>query len=160
MTFFVINIILAFVWAGLLGRISLGSLLSGYLIGYAILFAFSSSPDARQYLRKFPRAISFVIYYLVEMLRANLQIAFDLLRPRPRFKPGFVKVPLSLNTDVGITLLSNLVTMTPGTMTVDVSEDRCFMLVHGLYMGEPDSVIRDIKNNLEQRIIELLHTES
>lgn len=160
MTLFVINLIIAFVWAGLIGTFSLGSLISGFVLGYFILLAFTHGKDANGYLRRIPGLFGFILYYLVEMVRANLQIAVDLLRLNPRFKPGFVKVPLDLVTDEGITLLANLVTMTPGTMTVDVSEDRTHLLVHGLYMHDKKAVCDDIKSKLESRIIRLLGSPS
>lgn len=156
MIYFVINLILAFVWAGLIGSFSLGSLTAGFIFGYLIMLVFSSGTDATNYLAKIPLFIGFALYYLREMVRANVQIAIDLLRVTPHFTPGFVKVPLDLKTDVEITLLANLVTMTPGTLTVDVSDDRSHLLVHGLYMQDPQAVGADIKKNLEQRIIKLL----
>jgi multicomponent Na+:H+ antiporter subunit E len=152
MTFFVVNLIIAFVWAGLIGSFSLGSLFFGYVLGYVILFLFSRGRDANHYLDRIPGFIFFTAYYLIELVRANVQIAIDLLRIRPRFQPGFVKVPLDVESDVAITLLANLVTMTPGTMTVDVSADHKFLLVHGLYITDEAAVVHDIKHNLERRI--------
>jgi multicomponent Na+:H+ antiporter subunit E len=89
-------------------------------------------------------------------VRSNLRVAYDVITPGSRARPGIVAVPLDARTDVEITLLSNLITMTPGSLAVDVSDDRSVMYVHSMYVEDPDELRRAIKEDLERRVLELL----
>ena len=73
--------------------------------------------------------VSFVIYYLFKIVQSNIYIAYDILTPRMHTNPGFVWVPLKLDSDFGILLFSNLLSMTPGTLSVDLSGDKKKLLV-------------------------------
>ena len=87
---------------------------------------------------------------------ANLRVAFDVVTPTSYARPGIVAVPLDARTDVEITLLSNLITMTPGSLAIDVSDDRTVIYVHAMFVDDPDELRREIKEDLERRVLELL----
>lgn len=107
-------------------------------------------------IRKPWKALSFVGFYLVEVARANLELAYVVLSPKMKIQPGFIKVPLLAKTDVEILLVSNLVTMTPGTLSVDVSPDRTHLYVHSLLLYDPDNVKDEIVTKLQRRALEVL----
>ena len=100
--------------------------------------------------------VRFTGFYIVEVVRANLRVAFDVITPTDYAKPGIVAVPLDARTDVEITLLSNLITMTPGSLSIDVADDRSVIYVHAMYVDDPDELRRQIKEDLERRVLELL----
>ena len=104
---------------------------------------------------KIPQTIGFILYYLWEVFVSSLQVAWEVLTPRHRMTPGIVGVPLSATKDTEITLLANLITMTPGTMSVDVSEDRKTLYVYGLYVNDRVEFARHIKQKLESKVIRL-----
>jgi multicomponent Na+:H+ antiporter subunit E len=108
------------------------------------------------WIRKPLLLIRFIIYYLKELVISNLKIAGDVLRPGMHIQPGFINVPLKTQTDFEILALANLVTMTPGTLSVDVSEDQKTLIVHTLYLQDPEAVRKEISENLQGRILELL----
>jgi multicomponent Na+:H+ antiporter subunit E len=156
MTLFLINLFLAFVWTAITGEFSVGGYFTGFLIGYAILWLVRPLFDSSSYLRRFPKFFALAGTYALELLRANLRIAADVLTPRHRMRPAIVAVPLKASTALEITLLSNLITMTPGSLTLDVSPDRSTMFVHIVYCDDPDQVRKEISERLEARLLEVL----
>jgi multicomponent Na+:H+ antiporter subunit E len=100
--------------------------------------------------------VAFAGYYLWEMLKANAIIAYDVLTPTHHMKPGVIAIPTDARTDLEITVLANLITMTPGTLILDVSPDRRTLYVHAMYIDDPAALRRDIKENLERRVLALL----
>ena len=70
-------------------------------------------------------------------------------------KPGIIAIPLEAKTDFEITLLANLITMTPGTLSLDLSEDRRTLYVHAMYIHDPEKIRASIKNDLERRVLEV-----
>ena len=82
--------------------------------------------------------------------------AQEVLRPRMAITPGVVAVPLTATSDLEITLLSCLITLTPGTLALDVSDDRSTLFVHALDVADPDEFRRSIVDGFERRVLELL----
>ena len=89
-------------------------------------------------------------------MRANLRVARDVITPTSYARPGIVAVPLDARTDLEITLLSNLVTMTPGSLSIDVADDRSVMYVHSMFVDDAAELRRVIKDDFERRVLELL----
>ncbi len=98
------------------------------------------------------RLLGFAGYFLVELTRANFQVAWDVLTPRSRLEPGIVSYRLACRTPVEITLFSNLVTLTPGTLTIAVSDGPPTMYVHGMYAGDPEEFRRELRT-MEDRML-------
>jgi multicomponent Na+:H+ antiporter subunit E len=105
-----------------------------------------------------PRVVRFALFYLGEMVLSNLRLAHDLMTPRYSMRPGVIAVPLDAETDVEITLLANLITLTPGSVSLDLSPDRRVLYVHVMYIdhGDVDGARRRIKDDLERRVLEVL----
>ena len=153
----VLNLILALVWAGLLGGFGTANLVSGFLVGYVLLWIVTRGlPGHANYFRKVPRLISFTGFYLWELLKSNAIIAYDVLTPTHHMKPGVIAVPLEAKTALEITVLANLLPMTPGTLSLDVSADRGTLFVHAMYIDDPEVLRREIKQNFERRVLALL----
>lgn len=107
-------------------------------------------------LWKIPLLARFLVFYIKELLIANLRVAQDALTPTLRMRPALVAIPLDAKTDLEILLLGNLITMNPGSVSLDISTDRSVMYVHVLFARDPDEVRREIKSNLERRVLELM----
>lgn len=107
-------------------------------------------------LAKLFQAVWFLLYFFQELIMANLSVARAVLRPMDQLRPGIVAVPLDLDTDTAITLLSTLVTLTPGTLTLDVSSDRKVLYIHAMHAEDLDALRADIKEGFERRVKELL----
>jgi multicomponent Na+:H+ antiporter subunit E len=93
-----------------------------------------------------------MVFYAYEVMVANLRLAWDVVTPRHRLRPGIVALPLELEQEWEIILLVNLITMTPGTMSLDLSPDRKTLYVHAMYLEDADSMRRELKDKFERRI--------
>jgi multicomponent Na+:H+ antiporter subunit E len=151
-----LNVLLALAWGALVGQFDPLNLLFGFLLGYITLWI-TTRDLVPAYFRKVPMALAFLGFFLWELLQANLRVALTVLSPHPkeRLHPAIVAVPLDLRSPAQITLLANLLTLTPGTLSVDVSDDRRVLFIHTLYMKTPESFRREIKEGFERRVKEL-----
>jgi multicomponent Na+:H+ antiporter subunit E len=156
-TAFLWNLLLALVWAAATGEFSLPNLGTGFLLGYLILWFARRDTGAEEYVARVPRAVRFVIFYLWQMLLSNLRVAYDVITPTNYMKPGVIAVPLDTRTDAETTLLANLITLTPGTLSLDLSADQKTLYVHVMYL-DPDVEVtrRAIKEQLERRVLGVL----
>ncbi|MCS7283245.1 MAG: Na+/H+ antiporter subunit E [Anaerolineae bacterium] len=157
MSAFLLNLLLALAWMALTGRFTLVNFAFGFAIGYGALWLAQRVLGPSSYFGKARRFLGFVLFFLWEVLKANLQVAYIVLHPRSRLRPGVIAVPLDARTDAEITLLANLITLTPGTLSIDVSADRKVLYVHTLDMGDnPARFRREIKEGLERRLLEVM----
>jgi len=90
--------------------------------------------------------VAFLLFYLYKLVEANLIIAHDILTPNLSINPGFIKVPLTLNSNFGMLLFSNLVSMTPGSLSIDITDDKKTMLVHVLYQTTEDEMLKEFED--------------
>lgn len=153
---FLANLILAIAWAALTGSFTPGNVLVGFVFAFIALTTLQPDLGQSGYFRKVPRVLSFALFYLQELLLANLRVAYTVIMPRPRMRPGVVGVPLDARTDAEITLLANLITLTPGTLSLDVSPDRSVLYIHALDVADAESFRAEIKDGLERRVLEVL----
>ena len=156
MIYFCFNILLALVWALANGQISLPGLAIGFVLGYGVLWFAQPLTGPSRYFRRLPVALRFAVFFLWQLALSNLRVAYDVITPRLYMRPGIVAVPLDATTDQEITLLANLITLTPGTLSLDVSEDRRTLYVHAMFVDSPDNVRDSIKNGFERRLLELM----
>lgn len=103
-------------------------------------------------IKKVAALMGFLPYYGWEVIRSNIRVGYDILTPRDYFSPAIVAIPLEPMSDLQLLMLTNLVTMTPGTLTLDVSEDRRTLYIHAMYANDADALIADFKNNFEPRV--------
>jgi multicomponent Na+:H+ antiporter subunit E len=101
---------------------------------------------------KLSYGVSLLVYFLWELVVANVLLARDVMRPLSRLRPAIVAVPLSLKDDKQILLLANLITLTPGTLSLDVSSDRKYLYVHAMRAEDIAAFRRGIQSGLERRI--------
>lgn len=152
-----LHLTLTFVWAGLLGGFTLENLVSGFLVSFLVLYIVTRCYRGHDgYFGKLPRFFGFLGFYLWDLVKSNAIIAYDVLTPTHYMKPGVIGIPLDAKTDLEITVLANLITMTPGTLSLDVSPDRKTLYVHAMYIDDPDRLRADLKENYERRVLELL----
>ena len=147
------SILLALVWAALQGDITLANLLVGYGVGYVILALLARGGVMRSTLTSRTRyAIELAGFFVWELLLANVRVAADVLRPRTGIRPAVVAIPLDVTSDGEILLLSMLINITPGSVTIDLSEDRQTLYVHVMHMTNAETTRREIKEGFERRV--------
>lgn len=146
---------LAALWLLLANSLSalnvLGALLLAVLLPFAMRPFWPEQPRVRR-----PLAIlRLALVVLWDILHANLNVARLVLGPLARLRPAFVKVPLTLRDPLAVTILANIITLTPGTLTVDVSRDRRYLLIHGLDVADDRALVAEIKARYEAPLREI-----
>lgn len=155
-TRFLFNILLTFVWVALTGTFAVANFFFGFALSFFVLWLLSRSERDRKYFRVVPQAIAFFFFFLYELVKANLQVAYDVVTPTFYMNPGIVRVPLDARTDLEITFLANLISLTPGTLSLDISDDKQVLYVHTMYLDDKEAFISGIKNGFERRLLALL----
>lgn len=156
MNLFLLNILLAIAWGALTGEFYPANLMFGFALGYLLLWIIFRSQKRIRYFSRVPKIIEFLFFFLGELVKANLRVAKIVLSPRPQIHPGVIGVPLDLKSEVEITLLMNLLTLTPGTLSLDVSTDRQMLYVHTIDYSDVQEFRAQIKNGFERRVMEVL----
>ncbi|MBA3901455.1 MAG: Na+/H+ antiporter subunit E [Bacteroidetes bacterium] len=156
MKLFLANLLLTFVWVALTGEFVFENFLLGFGISFFVLWISTAFGSSSSYFKKLLNGIGLIFYFLWELLRANLQVTYDIITPKFHMEPAIIAVPLDAETDLEITLLANLITLTPGTLSIDVSDDSKVIYVHTMYLGSREKFIESIKNGLERRLLEVL----
>jgi multicomponent Na+:H+ antiporter subunit E len=156
MTTFLLNIMLAFAWVAVIGRFEPLDFAIGFVCGYLILRLIQPAGRPTIYFSKLRQVALFIFFFTFELIKANLRVAYDVVTIRHYMRPGVIAIPLDVQTDAEITLLANLITLTPGTLSLDVSEDSRILYVHAMYIDNREVYIRSIKDGFERRIRELL----
>lgn len=149
---FLLNILLMLAWAALTGRYTWDSLVFGFVLSYLVLWLIGRAIGETRYATRTRHLLGLLGYFLRELVVSNLRVAYDVLTPRHHMRPGIVRVPLSLRSDAQITLLANLITLTPGTLTLDISDDRRTLFVHDMYIHEQKEAVERIQDGFERRI--------
>ncbi|MEX0702704.1 MAG: Na+/H+ antiporter subunit E [Planctomycetales bacterium] len=156
MNVFCWNVFLAVIWALATEHVDATNLGVGFVLGYFVLWFAQPAFGRSSYFRKVPQVAGFALFYVWEMVLANIRVAHDVITPTHHMRPGVIAVPLDAKTDAEITLLSMLITLTPGTLSLDVSADKSVLYIHGMFVEDPDAVRASIKERIERRVLEVM----
>jgi multicomponent Na+:H+ antiporter subunit E len=154
MTLYLVNILLALVWTAVTGTFTLGNIIFGFLLGAVALYLIREQVGSLGYFRRGIKVASLASLFVTELVLSSVRVARLVLSPQMEMKPGIFSYPLTVDRDFEITLLANLITLTPGTLSVDVSEDRKTLYVHAIDCSDVDAIRRDIADGFERRIME------
>jgi multicomponent Na+:H+ antiporter subunit E len=154
MTPALLTLLLALGWAAATGNFSLLNLLFGALVGGCCLYLIRGQIGGRRFWRRAVRVVALALLFVQELILSALRVAALVLRPRLDLRPALVAFPLTATSDVEITLLANLITLTPGTLSVDVSKDRKHLLIHAIDVRDREALIRGIREGLEAKVME------
>lgn len=146
--------LLSIAWGAVSGSFSVPNILFGFAL--ALMTLTLVRPDMTMEGRRIrPIALLRLIgLFLVELIKSGIRVAFIVSRREMNLRPAIVAYPLGVTRDFEITLLANLITLTPGTLSVDVSADRRLLYVHCVDADDPEAVIADIRGGFEALIKE------
>jgi multicomponent K+:H+ antiporter subunit E len=151
-----LSLTLALVWMALVNEASAGSLAMGILLGILLPIATSPFWPDRPRLKRPAMALRYLGIVLWDIVLANIQVArLILFVPNDRLRSRYVVIPLELDAPEAITVLAGTITMTPGTLSAELSADGRALLVHGLDVPEPDALVAEIKTRYEARLAEI-----
>lgn len=150
------NILLAIAWVAATGGFTAVNFVVGLVLGYLVLFMASPIERRNPYFIKVWRVVSFCLFAIKELVKANIQMARWTVGRLDGLRPAILAVPLEPNmTDTEITILANLITLTPGTLTLDVSHDRSVLFVHFMHVEDPQAEKDAIREGFERRLLEI-----
>lgn len=158
MSLFILNIIFAAVFITLLGSGTITAFFAGFLLGYIALWLSQPLYKDTRYFRKLPKTINLIGFFLLELVVSNLKVLWDIVTPSHINRPGIIGVPLSARSDLEIFVVANLLSLTPGSLSVDLSKDRKTLYVHIMFLDDPDTARQEIKNGLERRVLEVMRS--
>lgn len=151
----ILNMILALTWMFLTTSATGTSFIIGYLLGAIILFLFRRFFDTPFYLRKVVAVFKLLLIFIKELFVANFDVFKTILRPKLELTPGIFTYETSLKKDWQITLLANMITLTPGTLVMGISPDNKTLYIHALNVGEISEMTDGIRNSFERIIKEV-----
>jgi multicomponent Na+:H+ antiporter subunit E len=155
MSLVLLTIALALGWAAATGSFTLPNLLLGAVVGGAGLFVIRRYVSRPNLVPRVLRIVSLALLFIRELVLSALRVARLVIRPdvNAHIRPAIVAFPLTASTDAEITLLANLITLTPGTLSVDVSEDRSLLYIHVIHLTDRDAFIREIATGFESKVL-------
>ncbi len=154
MSRYINNILLALAWAALTGSFTLANFALGLLLGWLALYLVREQLATRRGHYRGGKILSLAVLFVKELVLSGWRVARLVTSPRMDLRPGIFAYPLKVSSDFEITLLANLITLTPGTLSVDVSPDRRTLYVHAIDCADVDGTVREIRDGFERKIKE------
>ncbi|CDP51704.1 Na+/H+ antiporter subunit E [Paradevosia shaoguanensis] len=157
MTEIFIGLLLAIIWMAISGSFTLPNLVMGMAVGFIAMLLLRDRIGGQRLSRRLMRILALALLFICELFVSAYKVAVLVLTPniRAHLKPGFIAYPLTAKSDREITLLANLITLTPGTLSVDVSEDRKTLYIHALEVEDRDALVRSIATGFERQVMEV-----
>lgn len=146
---------LVILWCVLTGSVSFGNMLLGYIFGIVGLYIMRPFLPGGFYLIPFLKVIRLLFIFIVELLKANISVLKIVMARKIDIQPAFFVYPTELRKDWEISLLSLLITLTPGTVVVAVSDDKSKLYIHAIDFSDIDSEIEGIRTSFENAIKEI-----
>ncbi len=158
MSLFLLNVLLAIAWAALTGKFEPVNLIFGFALGFMVLWFIAPNRRSSTYFNRSLRVIELVFFFIYEIIKANVRLAVTILSPRMKLRPAVVAYPLSLKTEAGIIFLANLITLTPGSLSLDISGDRRVLFIHTVWLEDPEKFRLEIWQGFERRVKEIVES--
>ena len=148
---FSINLLLTITWGLLQGTTSVLGFLVGFILSFLVTWLVSPSYGTRSL-----RALAFVFFVTWQIVLSAVRVTRVIIGPQGRVQPGIVAIPLVLRSRTEVLILASVITLTPGTISVETGTDtqgRTVLFVHALEMGDPAALRQSIKSDFETRIL-------
>jgi multicomponent Na+:H+ antiporter subunit E len=151
-----INLLLALAWGAVTGSFTVLNLLFGFVIAAVALWLIREQYDTSAYVSRAGRVTSLILVFLKDLTISALRVAAIVLKPWRSYQPGFIAFPLTTDRNAEIALLANMITLTPGTLSVDVSDDKSTLFIHCIDVPDTEALKVDIADGFERKIMEAL----
>lgn len=152
-----LNIGLAFIWMMLQNEYTFLNFFIGYLVGVGLLYLLRRFLHFDFYFRRVIALFKLLFLFLYKLVLSNIDMIKIVLSPKMNIEPGIIAIPTKLRTDWEVTLLANLISLTPGTLTMNFSENGRTLYVHSIHVPDKDAAIEEIRQSFERAIMEVTH---
>jgi multicomponent K+:H+ antiporter subunit E len=151
-----LTLLLTTFWVVLLNQVSMGGIVVGLAVGILIPLYTTNFWPTPPSVKSYPKAVSYTLLVLWDIIVANFQVAYWILFLRnDQLQPRFITIPLDIRTPEAIATLAGTITLTPGTVSADLSADGRALLVHGLNVPDEAEAVAGIKDRYETRLKEI-----
>lgn len=150
-----LNIGIAIIWMLLKNNFTAVEFAIGYIIGLLLLFVLRRFLSFEFYFRRVVALFKLIFLFIYKLILSNIEVIKIVLSPKMDIKPGIIAVPTKLKTDWEVTLLSCLISLTPGTLSMNFSEDGRTIFVHSIHVPDKKAAIKEIHNSFERAIMEV-----
>ncbi|MFC5603570.1 Na+/H+ antiporter subunit E [Sporosarcina koreensis] len=150
-----LNFFIAVIWMFLNSSLTATTFIIGYLIGLILILITRRFFKTRLYIWRLWAAIKLTLLFFKELTLSNISVLMLVIRPKLQLQPMIFALPTELEHDWEITLLSSLITLTPGTIVLHVSDDQRILYIHAIDVDDVDEAIDSIKNSFEKAIMEV-----
>lgn len=151
----VVNLIIAFMWMFVSESYALTSFVFGYILGIFLLYLLRGFIPDRFYMDRLLKIIQLIVLFCKELILSNIDIVKLVYAPKLDVEPGIFALPTELKSNWEITLLANLISLTPGTLTVAISNDNTQLYIHAMHIDNIEESINAIKDTFEKAIMEV-----
>lgn len=154
-----VNLILAILWFFLTGSYTFNNFILGYIFGLILVILVRSIFPGRLYIVTLYKIVKLLIVFFIELIKANLDVIKIVTNRKITNEPAFFTYNTDLKTDWQIVLLSTLITLTPGTIVLGISDDRTKIFVHSIdFSTTEEEETEGIKSSLEKVVREVGET--
>lgn len=151
----VANVVLAIIWALFFGGFGWLTVTSGLVVGYVILWLLQPLQGApSSYFKRVWYWAKLIVLFHYELLASSVQVLREIFTSQTLSDPAIIDMPLDVKSDTGILLVTNLISLTPGTLSIDVSDDRSTLTLHAMFASDPDAVCKQLKDGMERWVID------
>ncbi len=151
-----INILLALAWGAVTGSFLLINLVFGFVLAAIALWIIREQFHTSVYIYKAWRITSLILVFLMDLVVSAFRVAVIVLSPIRSYQPGFVAFPLSTDRNAEISILANMITLTPGTLSIDVSDDKSTLYIHCIDVPDTEALKANIADGFERKIMEAM----
>lgn len=148
----VLNAVLAVMWMFLNSDWTVAGFLGGYIVGLLMIIMLRRFFERPIYLIKFWAIVKLLLIFFQELILSNITVIRQVLRPRLNIEPGIFALHTELETDFEVMLLANLITLTPGTVTLEISADQKKIYIHAMDIDQAKKEVRAAKRRFERAI--------
>ncbi|TDM12532.1 Na+/H+ antiporter subunit E [Macrococcus lamae] len=152
---FLINVSLTMLWCMITMSFSFGNMVLGFIFGLFAVFIMRPFLPGRFYLRPLVKSIRLGFIFIIELFKANIHVFKIVISKEINITPAFFAYPTELTKDWEISLLSQMITLTPGTVVVAVSDDRKTLYIHAINFSNLEDEIEGIRSSFEAAIKEI-----
>jgi multicomponent Na+:H+ antiporter subunit E len=150
-----INLVIAIIWMFLNESYHLVDFLIGFILGVWLLFLLRRFIPGDFYWKRVYAILYLVFLFIKELILANIEVLKLVYKPKLTLEPGIFALPTELKSNWEITLLANLITLTPGTLSVALSNDNKLIYIHAVDIADVEDTITQIKESFEKAIMEV-----
>lgn len=145
-TYFLLNLLIALIWVYFTPPFTPENLALGFGVGYALLALYGIVSKKTNYHIRLLHCIWLFIYFHYELLTSSLKVLKDIMTPGQGSKPGFVAMPLTAKTPLEIFFTANLISLTPGTLSIALSSNYQILYIHAMFVDTPEETVRSLKH--------------